>query len=328
MPGLNISFENGSLVFEEVNNSSKLRKNKGKSLMNVIPDYTAIDIETTGFSPEFDSIIEVAAVRIRDGKIADEFSSLVNPGREIDSFISDLTGITDDMIKDAPPFEDIASKFLEFIGSDVLIGHNVSFDINFLYDNLEECNLDLKNDFIDTRRISKRIFKEMKKYTLADVAERCKVCNEEEAHRALADAHAAYQCYEYMKNYISSDMIDIQAPSRHKDAAKAKEIVAEEGLEDIDNPLFGRTCVFTGTLEKMQRKEAMQLVVNLGGLVGDGVTAKTNYLILGNNDFSPNIKGGKSFKLKKAEQLMLLGQDIEILPEDRFYELVLGDNVQ
>jgi len=75
-------------------------------------------------------------------------------------------------------------------------------------------------------------------------------------------------------------------------------------------------------LEKMQRKEAMQLVVDLGGHVGDSVTKKTNYLILGNNDYCPTIKEGKSSKQKKAETLKLSGQDIEIISEDVFYDLV------
>ena len=82
-------------------------------------------------------------------------------------------------------------------------------------------------------------------------------------------------------------------------------------------------CVFTGTLEKMSRKDAMQLVVDFGGSVGDNVTKKTNYLILGNNDFCQSIKDGKSNKQKKAEDLILKGHDIEILSENVFYDLVL-----
>lgn len=73
----------------------------------------------------------------------------------------------------------------------------------------------------------------------------------------------------------------------------------------------------------MARKDAMQLVVDLGGSVGDNVTKKTNYLILGNNDFCASIKDGKSNKQKKAEELILKGSDLEILSENVFYDLVL-----
>ena len=89
------------------------------------------------------------------------------------------------------------------------------------------------------------------------------------------------------------------------------------------HPLYGKVCVFTGKLELMSREQAAQLVVNLGGTCGNGVTKKTNYLILGNNDYCSTIKDGKSSKQKKAEQLILSGQDLQIIPEDVFYELVL-----
>lgn len=98
----------------------------------------------------------------------------------------------------------------------------------------------------------------------------------------------------------------------------AKDITATTDNFDISHPLYGKLCVFTGTLEKMQRKDAMQLVVNLGGQCGDNVTAKTNYLILGNNDFCSLIKDGKSNKQKKAESLILKGKDIQILSENVF----------
>ena len=82
------------------------------------------------------------------------------------------------------------------------------------------------------------------------------------------------------------------------------------------------TCVFTGTLEKMTRREAMQAVVDVGGSVGDNVTKDTNFLILGNNDYCKTIKDGKSTKQKKAEALMLKGNDIAIIPENVFYEML------
>lgn len=92
---------------------------------------------------------------------------------------------------------------------------------------------------------------------------------------------------------------------------------------DENHPLFGKVCVFTGTLEKMQRKEVMQLVADLGGIPGDNITKKTNYLVLGNNDYCKTIKDGKSTKQKKAEKLILDGADLQIIPEEVFYELVL-----
>ena len=102
---------------------------------------------------------------------------------------------------------------------------------------------------------------------------------------------------------------------------RAKDIEAETTDFDISNPIYGSVCVFTGTLEKMTRKEAMQIVKNLGGENGDSVTKKTNFLILGNNDFCKSIKDGKSSKQKKAEKLKSSGVDIEIISESVFYDM-------
>ena len=109
---------------------------------------------------------------------------------------------------------------------------------------------------------------------------------------------------------------------KNQDKLKAKDIIADVNEFDVDNLLYQKVCVFTGELERMPRKEAMQIVVNLGGICGDGVTSKTNYLILGNNDYCKTIKDGRSSKQKKAEELKLKGQDIEIISEDVFYDMI------
>ena len=101
-----------------------------------------------------------------------------------------------------------------------------------------------------------------------------------------------------------------------------KSISPAEFEIDQDSFFYERHVVFTGKLEKMLRKDAMQIVVNLGGILDNGVTKKTNYLILGDNDYNAILKGEKSSKHKKAEQLKLEGQDIEILDELTFYDIL------
>ena len=118
--------------------------------------------------------------------------------------------------------------------------------------------------------------------------------------------------------------IQYKKSNSHK-GISAKEITTEKTEFDETHPLFEKVCVFTGTLEKMQRKEAMQLVADFGGVPGDSVTKKTNYLILGNNDYCKTIKDGKSSKQKKAEKMILDGADLQIIPEAVFYDIVLGE---
>ncbi len=95
--------------------------------------YVAIDIETTGLEPLHDRVTEIGAVRITAaGEIVSEFETLVNPGRPIPPFVQSLTGITDELVRDAPTVTEAGARLLQFAGSDVLIGHNVGFDLAFL----------------------------------------------------------------------------------------------------------------------------------------------------------------------------------------------------
>ena len=104
-------------------------------LMTDFPlDYTVLDIETTGLSPKNNEIIELSALKIRNKEVVREFSVLVNPGCHISSFITDLTGINDAMVKDALCIEDALNSFIGFIGKDKVVGHNVMFDLNFIKD--------------------------------------------------------------------------------------------------------------------------------------------------------------------------------------------------
>ena len=107
-----------------------------------------------------------------------------------------------------------------------------------------------------------------------------------------------------------------------KKKLRAADIVGDESKFDEDNPLFGRVCVFTGALESFTRREAMQLVADLGGECGDNITQKTNFLVLGNNDYCASIKGGKSNKQKKAESLIAKGADLQIISESAFLDML------
>ena len=126
-----------------------------------------------------------------------------------------------------------------------------------------------------------------------------------------------------INKYENIDNFKNQFKKHHNSTKiKVKDIVSQNTEFDKDNPLYNKVCVFTGTLEKMARKDAMQIVVNLGGICGDNVTNKTNYLILGNNDYCRTIKDGKSNKQKTAEKLKINGQDIEIISENVFYDMI------
>ena len=178
------------------------RPHKGRSLLVAMEDFTAVDIETTGLSPRWSAIIELGAVRFRAGRAVDEVSLLVNPGFDLPAGITELTGITDDMLWTAPYLMDVLPYFLDFVGSDVILGHNVNFDVNFLYDRAILLGLGpVRNDFVDTMRLSRRLYPDMEHHRLCDLTERFGIVPDT-AHRALADCYTAAACYEIMKPYI------------------------------------------------------------------------------------------------------------------------------
>ncbi len=299
------------------------REHKGASLLIRTKDFTAIDLETTGLSPAFDSIIELAAVRYRKGIAVESFQQFVNPGYEIDEFITELTGITNDMLRTAPSIEEVLSDYSDFLGNDVLVGHNVNFDINFIYDNCIDMGLaPCSNCFIDTMRISRRMYKEWPDHKLDTLVKMLNISGRD-LHRGENDATLAAQCYLAM---CECDQFDLHMQTSKKEKNfKAKDIVADERAKNVDSPLYGQVCVFTGALESLTRREAMQLVADIGGICGDNVTKKTNLLILGDNDYCKAIKDGKSNKQKKAEKLILEGADLKIISESVFLDMLANE---
>ncbi len=305
------------------NSSEKiLRAAKGKSILALPSNYTVIDLETTGLDPEWNDIIEFGAVRVEEGTAIDSFSALVNPGYEIDEFITDLTGITNDMLSSAPSIECVLPDFLKFVGDSIVIGHNVNFDINFIYDNCVSLScVPFQNDYIDTMRLSRRLFPQERHHRLCDLTARFCI-GDGIKHRASADVEYTNQCYLYMKQHILNNNIDLRSLFSTNSTISAKNIQPSNTDFDVNSPIYEKVFVFTGTLDRMSRKEAMQLVVDRGGLCGDGVNKATNYLVLGNNDYCSTIKDGKSTKHRKAEQLKLSGSDIEIISENVFYDML------
>jgi len=310
-------------------NSIVERVHKGSSLLKKLSDYTVVDIETTGLDPKRDEIIEIAALRVRGNVPVGEFSTLVKPSYPITHFISSLTGITNDMLHDAPTVQTVLPILYKFLGNDVIVGHNVNFDMNFLYDNfLGHMQIPFCNDYIDTLRISRRLLA-LPNYKLASIAGLFSV-SYEGAHRALADCYIEMQCYEQLSGSDEETLCELcsKAPGSYvkkKDAiqyfVRAACIEKSYEMDREDCIFYERVCVFTGALEHMTRAQAVQTVVNLGGICTDVVSKNTNFLVLGNFDYR-HVKDGKSSKLKKAEDLILRGHDLCILSEDVFLQQI------
>lgn len=196
------------------------REFKGSSLLDLVDDYVVIDLETTGLSPRHDHIIEIAALRIRNGMIADSYSSLINPEQELDPFITELTGITNEDLQDAPLIDTILPEALNFIGSDIVIAHNAHFDINFLYDASEVVlGKPFTNSFVDTLRLSRKLFPDEESHSLESLIRKFEISQTVE-HRALSDAVNAHECYAFMKAYAKVHDADLTKCSESKASGK------------------------------------------------------------------------------------------------------------
>lgn len=177
---------------------------EGKQLYKYTADYVLFDLETTGISCNTDEVIEISALKVRNGRIADEFSELVNPGMPIPYAASRVNNITDRMVKDAPHFDEVLEQFVDFAGDDVLVGHNIcTFDMKFIYRDCEHYfGKTLSNDYIDTLRLAKVIFPDWKHRRLSDLAEYYGISTDG-AHRALADCKMNQQVFEHMGKELS-----------------------------------------------------------------------------------------------------------------------------
>lgn len=186
------------------------RNLKGKSLIGIADNYVVIDIETTGLDVLCDEIIEVAAAKVEGGIIVDKFTSLIKPENRINNFIMGLTGINNEMVETAPPAEVALQSFVDFVGDSLLIGHNVTFDINFLYDNCQKkIGHNLSNNFLDTLRLSRMLFVQEKQHKLADLINRFGIGRVVE-HRALGDVLQTQKCYEYMLGYSADHAVKLK----------------------------------------------------------------------------------------------------------------------
>ena len=168
-----------------VDDLTKIAENeKGQDLEGT---YVVFDIETTGFSAVTDRIIEIGAVKVEDGKITDKFSTFVNPKRPIPFRITELTGITDEMVINSPDIETILPQFIEFIGDAVLVAHNASFDVGFIEQNCKRQKIEADFTYVDTVALARVLLPALNRFKLDTVAKALNISLENH-HRAVDDA--------------------------------------------------------------------------------------------------------------------------------------------
>ena len=190
---------------------------RGTQKTKYTPDYVVFDLETTGISRVYDEVVEISAVKVRGGKVVDEFSTLVNPGRHIPSGASQVNGITDQMVAYAPRFVKVLQEFLDFTEGYPLVGHNIaSFDMKFICRDAEKYYGSVPvNDYVDTLPLARKHLPNLSHHKLTDLASYYGLTTDG-AHRALNDCRMNQQVYECMVKEMREARTGKSASSENK----------------------------------------------------------------------------------------------------------------
>lgn len=184
--------------------------------------FTVVDLETTGFSPVSDTIIEIGAISVRDGVVVERYSQLINPCRPIHYKIQSITGITNDMVKDMPTIEEPLLHLYDMMRNYPVVGHNVRFDMRFLQAKGEELGIDFSlggtRYGVDTLSLSRSVLKGEPSHKLVAVANYFGVANEN-AHRALDDCEMTLAILDKLGSYTPEQMFKKGRATEHETLA-------------------------------------------------------------------------------------------------------------
>lgn len=172
--------------------------------------YAIIDVETTGGSPAIDRIIEIAIVCFDGEKVTDQFTTLLNPNRAIDKYVTQLTGITDKMVKDAPVFADVANQIFSLLEGKIFVAHNVKFDYSLVRSEFKRIGVDFVRKRIDTVTLAQKVLPGFSSYSLGTLCDALGIVVENR-HRALGDAEATVKLFDLiLKQSASKKFIEIE----------------------------------------------------------------------------------------------------------------------
>ena len=166
-----------------------------------------LDLETTGMTASHERITEIGLVEVANGEFVGSWSQLVNPQRSIPPFIQSLTGISDEMVEDAPTFEQLAPTLYERLAGKVLVAHNARFDYGFLRSEFARLGLSYRSRVLCTAKLSRKLFPEHRRHNLDSLIERYGLsCSAR--HRALGDAEVLWQFMQKLYAQVDAAAID------------------------------------------------------------------------------------------------------------------------
>lgn len=284
-----------------------------------LKDFTILDLETTGFDFKSDEIIEIGAIKVRDLKVTQEFSTYCDPGIIIRN--SEIHGITNDDVKGYDHASNYMTELEDFIGEDVIFAYNAPFDMTFINIHLRE---NKKNLIFDVLKFAKKV-DTRPSFKLEDIKKDLNLG--ETSHRAIADCNTTLNYYKYLITQNKETPIEYMSSKNNlenirkmRQSRLLKKVTQEKDFQEppsnTNHPFFQKNIVFTGNLQSMDRIEAYKKVKCVGGVIQERITLKTNFLIIGDYDHTTT-KELKAIEYNKRD-----GIEISMLHESEFLKLL------
>lgn len=279
-----------------------------------IKTYIVVDTETTGLSYKRDKIIEISLARYANGERTDHYTTLINPRRHIPAEATAINHIEDEDVEDAPTFAKAWPQISRFFDGSVVVGHNVTFDLNMIGYNMPRKGKPLEVTYLDTVQLAKDAFPGQSNYKLETLVESLGISDSQE-HRAESDVDLTAQLFELCRSAIIT-RYEKELTERREQKAKEK---AERQAAYGWSPLLEKNFVFTGEF-RHDREQLQGALQSVGANLRDKINTKTRYLVYGNLENLP--QWALERKYNKAQKMVEEGAQIKILSEEEYLNLL------
>lgn len=225
----------------------------------MLRSYIAFDLETTGLNPGENEIIEIGALKVRDGKVRERFMEFACPKKAISPRVTDITGITNEMVSHARLSEAVVKDFLNFCEDDILIGHNVIFDYSFVKISAATQGMTFEKSGIDTLKIARKVHKEMESKSLESLCKHYHIDNQA-AHRAYHDALATAKLYQTLAHYFEEKEPKLFRPEQLQYKPKKVSKATPKQVAFLKKLIHNKGITVDWDPETITRSEASRLI--------------------------------------------------------------------
>lgn len=225
----------------------------------MIKDYVAFDLETTGLDIENDSIIEIGALKVKNGKVCERFMEFLKPDKSISPMITNITGITNEMVANARPTSEIIRDFVDFCEDYVLVGHNILFDYKFAKKYATQYGCPFEKMGLDTLRIARKTLRQLESKSLGGLCEHYNITNQA-AHRAYHDALATAKIYHMLAHEFEASEQKLFIPEQLQYKPKKVQPCTAKQIEYLNMLCCHHNIKMQEHPETLTRSEASKLI--------------------------------------------------------------------